>query len=70
MSVSRVLRLPEEICGPRYKGSTLLPGLAKESPSHESASYTALVENLLCNLRRIHKAHLFKKNILAFVAIT
>ena len=34
MSVSRVLRLPEEICGPRYKGSTLLPGLAKPKRVH------------------------------------
>ena len=37
MSVSRVFRLPEEICGPRYKGSTLLPGLAK--PKRESISW-------------------------------
>ena len=34
MSVSRGLRLPEEICGPRYKGSTLLPGLAKPKRVH------------------------------------
>ena len=34
MSVSRVFRLPEEICGPRYKGSTLLPGLAKPKRVH------------------------------------
>ena len=71
MSVSRVFRLPEEICGPRYKGSTLLPGLAKPKRVHLMKvpviqlwwriSYVILDEST---------KHIFKKNILAFVAIT
>ena len=65
MSVSRVLRLPEEICGPRYKGSTLLPGLAKPKRVHLMKvpviqlwwriSYVILDESTKA------KAHLLKK---------